>query len=166
MSHTQDALPTDSLGHNSDVLVELAQARDMDELMTLRPAYLAEDIGHIEDTRYADNLKHYLEAHLGRDLTVCIARDEQIVGCAWLLEVEKPPSPRFPTGKTATVLNVYVLPDWRGQGIGTSLLRRLADEARTRGIEQVSLLATQAGAALYRRTGFVEQDYLPMALQP
>jgi ribosomal protein S18 acetylase RimI-like enzyme len=166
MSQVQDNLPTESLDHNDHVRVDLAQACDMDELITLRPAYLAEDIGRIEDTRYMDNLRRYLEDHLGRDLTVCVARDERIVGCAWLLEVEKPPSPHFPTGKTATVLNVYVFPDRRGQGIGTALLRRLADEARARGIEQVSLLATQAGADLYRRTGFVERDYLPMALRP
>jgi ribosomal-protein-alanine N-acetyltransferase len=59
----------------------------------------------------------------------------------------------------AHVLNVCVSPQWRGQGLGRYLLRRLLDCARWNGAERVFLEVRPSNAdarALYASVGFRE----------
>jgi [ribosomal protein S18]-alanine N-acetyltransferase len=58
----------------------------------------------------------------------------------------------------AELLTVAVAPSARGQGIGTTLVRRFMAEVRTRGAERVFLEVAEtnvAARALYARAGFV-----------
>lgn len=57
-------------------------------------------------------------------------------------------------GVGAYVLNMYTLPEWRGQGLATALLERLVEHARKAGAMSVSLRATPAGRPVYERYGF------------
>jgi predicted GNAT family N-acyltransferase len=50
-----------------------------------------------------------------------------------------------------------VLKDWRGRGIGGTLLRRLMDKARERGDGEVVLSAQVHATPFYRAHGFVEE---------
>ena len=53
--------------------------------------------------------------------------------------------------------SVYVERSWRGKGLGTALLERLIDLARTIGYHKMVLAAfssNEAGASLYRKAGF------------
>jgi predicted GNAT family N-acyltransferase len=50
-----------------------------------------------------------------------------------------------------------VLPDWRGQGLGTRLLSRLLEIARTQGLNSVYLHAQCRAEPFYRRLGFVAE---------
>ncbi|WP_346426392.1 GNAT family N-acetyltransferase [Halomonas sp. JS92-SW72] len=56
--------------------------------------------------------------------------------------------------------SVYVLPEWRGQGIASRLVRRVEDEARAAGIERLWLF-TSDQQALYARLGWQEQAWVP-----
>ena len=61
-----------------------------------------------------DRLADYYEKHLDDDFTAFIATENcEIVSSVFLLVVEKPCSPVFPTGRTGTVLNVYTKPEYR-----------------------------------------------------
>lgn len=70
----------------------------------------------------------------------------------------------------ATLLNIAVLPDHQGRGIGGSLMRALLEQLRTEGVARL-LLEVRRGnhpaIALYRRFGFVDdgvrRDYYPTA---
>jgi len=55
-----------------------------------------------------------------------------------------------------------VLRQWRGRGIGSRMLERLIEEARSRGDREVALSAQVHAAAFYRAHGFVEEggEYL------
>jgi ribosomal protein S18 acetylase RimI-like enzyme len=61
------------------------------------------------------------------------------------------------TAATIHVVDIALLPEYRGRGIGTRLLRNLMDEARA-SRRAVTLHAARASAALglYRRLGFTE----------
>ena len=48
-----------------------------------------------------------------------------------------------------------VLPDWRHQGIGTSMLKQLVDKAIQLGLEQVTLSAQVSAIPFYEPLGFV-----------
>jgi predicted GNAT family N-acyltransferase len=63
------------------------------------------------------------------------------IGCARLL----------PDGHIG---RVAVLPPWRGQGVGSALLRALIERARARGDKRVMLNAQVAAIAFYERHGF------------
>lgn len=63
------------------------------------------------------------------------------------------------------LIDVAVLPEHRGQGVGTTLVRSLLEEAATRPVD-LSVVRTNPARRLYERLGFavVEQDaiYLRM----
>ena len=62
---------------------------------------------------------------------------------------------------TAELKRMYVAPEARGRGVGTQLLRRLEDEARTLGFERLRLdtaAPLTEAHALYRGAGFSEID--------
>ena len=60
--------------------------------------------------------------------------------------------------ETAGIAGVCTDPDYRKKGIGTSLMKRVLDEARRRGISNASLFTGLDNPAIriYRRLGFVE----------
>ena len=86
----------------------------------------------------------------GGRFRVLVTEDGTIVGCGGLCRV---------SGEEAELRKMYFLPEARGRGLGSALLRDLVDHARRQGfrrivLETASVLA-HAGA-LYRRHGFVE----------
>ena len=82
--------------------------------------------------------------------------EKHIVGCATLCVFESP------TGRKASVEDVVVLPAYRGQGIGRTLLTRIIDFARTK-LAPIDLRLTSNPSrteanAMYQALGFVQRD--------
>ncbi len=151
------------------VTYDLASMEDVDELVKLRLAYLADDFGELSEVDCASvarELPPYLKRHLGVDLSIHVARDGRIVSCAWLLLVEKPPSPRFPHGRTGVLFNVYTAADKRHQGLASAVMRRLLEEARDIKLDVLELHATDDGYPLYCKLGFADDSstHKPMRL--
>ncbi len=70
----------------------------------------------------------------------------------WLMEF--PPHWMDAQPLRAYLLNFYVDPGFRGQGLAYALLRLAVEDARRRGIRVVSLHASKFGRSLYERNGF------------
>ena len=82
--------------------------------------------------------------------------EKHIVGCATLCVYESP------TGRKASVEDVVVLPAYRGQGIGRTLLQRIIDFAGTK-LSPIDLHLTSSpwreeANALYLALGFEKRD--------
>ncbi|MDT8895224.1 GNAT family N-acetyltransferase [Halomonas sp. I1] len=58
---------------------------------------------------------------------------------------------------TPWLASVYVLPEWRGRGIASRLVRRVEEEARDHGVERFYLY-TPDQQALYRRLGWQDVE--------
>jgi len=61
-------------------------------------------------------------------------------------------------------LAMLVDQDWRGRGVGSALVRAAIDWARGQGLHKLSLEVfahNEAGIALYRKSGFVEEGRRP-----
>ncbi len=58
---------------------------------------------------------------------------------------------------TPWLASVYVLPEWRGRGIASRLVRRVEEEARAHGVERFYLY-TPDQQALYRRLGWQDVE--------
>ena len=137
---------------------ERALLTDIDALTQLRIAYLKEDFGSLaEETEKSirAQLPGYFERHLNRDLfAYVLRRDEKIISCAFLLLSEKPMSPSFINGKTASVLNVYTEPEERHKGYGLLVIEKMLKEAEEMDICTIELKSTGAGYRLYQKAGF------------
>ncbi len=57
--------------------------------------------------------------------------------------------------KVAGIHGLATLEDTRGQGIGSALMTRVLNEAKTKGFETAVLLATPDGLGIYEKLGFV-----------
>ncbi|WP_044564865.1 GNAT family N-acetyltransferase [Azospirillum sp. B4] len=72
-----------------------------------------------------------------------------------LMEIDWPPHPAHPQdGRRGYVLNVYVEPSHRRQGLAQRLMALAEAEFRRRGITYAILHATSAGRPLYEQAGW------------
>jgi N-acetylglutamate synthase-like GNAT family acetyltransferase len=55
----------------------------------------------------------------------------------------------------ALIVNVIVLPELRGNGIGTEIVKRLVARCREAGVLQVQLFSARGKRGFYERLGFV-----------
>lgn len=101
---------------------------------------------------------HYLEGW-GRPedfAVVALGHDGRRVGAAWYrLMPPEDPGYGFVDASTPEV-GVAVVPEVRGRGVGTTLLRALLSAARSRGFDALSLSVERGNPAvrLYERHGF------------
>jgi len=64
------------------------------------------------------------------------------------------PSPRNLVPTEGYVMNVYVEPAWRKQGIASALMDAALEHARGLGLRRVRLHSTAEGRGTYARAGF------------
>lgn len=106
------------------------------------------------DAGLVERSQEYFEN--GNQTTVLALDGEKTAGCATLCYMEMMPTFSHPTGKRAHLMNVYTAREYRRQGIALRMLELLIEEARKKGVTEISLDATEEGRTLYRRCGFVE----------
>jgi ribosomal protein S18 acetylase RimI-like enzyme len=89
----------------------------------------------------------------------------QVVAGAGVLWQSLPPSPRTLAPVRAYILNVYVVPQARGQKLATMLVQQLLSECRRRGVDSVSLHASDAGRPSYAALGFGGTSEMQLSLE-
>ena len=112
----------------------------------------------------------YLYAHIDQDdLLIYLAVDQgKIVSTCMACLFQTAPLPSCITGRSAELLNVYTLSDYRRMGLAETLIRLLIEALQQRGVEKVLLDYTDDGLPLYEKLGFTRLPYemqlkLPMA---
>lgn len=80
----------------------------------------------------------------------------------WLMDF--PPHWMDPRPHRAYLLNFYVDPEFRGQGLARRLLELALEEARRMGVRVVSLHASRYGRPLYERNEFVASNEMILRL--
>jgi ribosomal protein S18 acetylase RimI-like enzyme len=97
----------------------------------------------------------------GADWRAWVAEAEAaLVGTAWLRLVEKLPNPVAEPEWHGYVSSLYVVPEWRGAGVGSALLRACLEECERRMVDAVVLWPTARSRSLYLRHGFAVRDDL------
>jgi GNAT superfamily N-acetyltransferase len=87
-------------------------------------------------------------------LPVIEAAGEIVATAIGTLEIGVP-NPHCPRGRTVRLANVITVPEQRGKGYGTLLVRDVIDWARSIGADRVDLSATPDGQRIYEKAGFV-----------
>ena len=68
------------------------------------------------------------------------------------------PTYHNPSGNKAYIMNMYTNPEYRRQGIAFETLRLLVEDAKSRGVNAISLEATDMGRPLYEKYGFIKMN--------
>ncbi|MCV0426243.1 MAG: GNAT family N-acetyltransferase [Roseibium sp.] len=83
--------------------------------------------------------------------------DGHPIGAVGLMEIDWPPHPLHPlAAKRGYVLNLFVEPECRGQGIARKLMQAADGEFKKRGLDYAILHATKQGRPLYEKDGWAQ----------
>ena len=85
-------------------------------------------------------------------------QDGIAAGGAGLWMMEWPPHHLDPEARRAYLLNFYVAPEMRRQGLARKLLQLAIAEAKARGVKVITLHASKFGRPLYEQYGFVASN--------
>ena len=152
------------------VSVKQAGLESLDLLMEWRMRVLAEVFPvHAPEDRSAirENNEAYYRHHLADGThTACFAIDDEtgrIVGCGGICYQREMPSPDNPSGANGYLMNIYTLPENRGEGIGRKVVEYLIDDAKQRGTGKIYLESSDVAKPLYHEIGFADMpNYLKL----
>jgi GNAT superfamily N-acetyltransferase len=142
MLATRTATPTDApllTAHRQAMFAEMGKVTD-DALATM-------------SLHFEPWVRRMIEE--GKYIGWIIESDGHPVASAGLFLLEWPPHPLDPSnGHRGYLLNMYVDPVHRRQGLAKNLVQLCLNETRRRGIRVAALHASEAGRPLYSAVGF------------
>ncbi len=129
---------------------------DVTTLAELRMEYFRETFNRPLPDEILPNTIRYLEDELntGALTGVVAVLGERIVAVGLLSVFSVMPTVRNTTGKRGYLFNFYTHPEYRRQGIATTILDKLKDEARKQGVCDLFLNAREMAIPLYEKAGF------------
>ncbi|MEU8253834.1 GNAT family N-acetyltransferase [Micromonospora inaquosa] len=132
---------------NADDVAELARLLWLDTLHE-EPTQLSIDA-------FTAELAQWWAAHQDSHLVfVARLRRPEIVGMAWAALVPRVPRPGATSRLSADIQSVFVMPNQRGQGIGSALVEAAAEHATHLGSLQVTVQSGRRAVPVYERLGF------------
>lgn len=78
----------------------------------------------------------------------------EIVGMAWVALVPRVPRPGATSRLSADIQSVFVMPEQRGQGIGSALVEAASEHAEHLGSLHVTVHSGRKAVPVYERLGF------------
>ncbi|MEV0426680.1 GNAT family N-acetyltransferase [Micromonospora sp. NPDC050495] len=118
------------------------------------------DTFHAEPTQlsvaaFTAELAQWWAAHQDSHLAfVARLHRPEIVGMAWVALVPRVPRPGAPRRLSADIQSVFVMPDHRGQGIGSALVEAASAHAAHLGSLRVTVQSGRRAVPVYERLGF------------
>lgn len=102
------------------------------------------------------NAEYFHQGMRNGTFTACFARAEDgtILGCGGSCTLRELPSPDNPSGLVSYIMNIFVVPEGRGSGVGAQIVQWLLDDSCSRGITRIMLESTDEGRDLYLKMGF------------
>ena len=142
----------------------LAIKEDIPLLIELRKRQLIDE-GQNPDVNMDQELVKFFNNHFADNTLVewVAEEDGKIVGTAAILLFEFPPAFTNPSGIKGYITNMFTVPEYRGQGLASELLKKVLDEARSRSVKNILLAASDMGKPVYKKVGFEEAgDWMKM----
>lgn len=145
------------------LIYKKAGIRDLDTLTqvrvrVLRAANRLEE--SVDMSRVEAASRRYYETSLrdGSHAAYLVYDGEQVVGAGGVSFFQVLPTYHNPLGMKAYIMNMYTDPGYRQRGIAGRTLELLMKECRDRGVDFISLEATDMGRPLYEKYGFVKME--------
>lgn len=104
---------------------------------------------------FAAELAQWWSAHQESHLAfVARVLRPEIVGMAWVALVPRVPRPGATSRLSADIQSVFVMPEQRGRGVGSALVRAASEHAAHLGSLRVTVHSGRKAVPLYERLGF------------
>jgi len=84
----------------------------------------------------------------------------EIVGMAWVALVPRVPRPGAMSRASADIQSLFVVPEHRGQGIGSALVSAASEHATRLGASRVTVHSSARALPVYERLGFESSSQL------
>jgi GNAT superfamily N-acetyltransferase len=145
----------------SKITLKKAGIADIDTIIDYRINFLEEVQGNCDkeiEKKLRNSLQQYFTRSFENDSFVSriALYENKPVGFSGMVIREQPGNFDIPNGKTGYVLNMFTLKEYRNNGIGTILIKKLIEEAKQRNLDRIELHATEDSEPIYRRFGFTE----------
>ena len=88
------------------------------------------------------------------------AAGSEIVGMAWLALLPRVPRPGAHDRRFADIQSVFVVPEQRGRGLGSTLVETAAEHAVRLGAARVTVHSSRGAVPVYERLGFASSARL------
>jgi GNAT superfamily N-acetyltransferase len=149
--------------------IRQATSDDIPELLLHRRG-MYEDMGYSDAKALAGMMKTselYLREALGNEtLYAWLALiDEKVVGGGLIIVSPWLSHPYDQDCRRATVLNMYVYPEFRRRGIARHLMQFMIEWCRKEGFQAVALHASDQGRPLYESLGFEPTTEMKLKLK-
>ncbi len=148
---------------NESLAIRRATPEDVGVIAEHR-ARMFQDTGRLDDDRAAamiELLKPIMRPMLASGEYqgwLVVAEDEAIAGGAGVQMRTLLPRPETDVAREALVVNVYVEPEYRRQGLARRLMEAILAWSREQGVERISLHASTMGQPLYEALGFTRSN--------
>jgi len=103
---------------------------------------------------FAPAFRAWWRDHAATHLGFLAEVDGEAAGMAWLGVLVRIPGPDRFERTSGMIQSVYVSPDARGRGIGTSLVELAIATARERGLDYLGVHPSERSYPVYERAGF------------
>ncbi len=111
---------------------------------------------HTFSDKFIEDTKKYILS--GDQSSFTAYEDGTAIGCASICYYNVMPTYVHPSGKRAHIMNIYTKPDSRRQGLASTLIFMLIEEAKEKGVTEITLDAADNVRDLYYKTGFTRTD--------
>lgn len=136
-----------------------AAEKNIDDVIRLRLEMLREVNSLPGDYSFGESFVSSSKSFfLGSSQTTYLAYEDEAVGCTSICYYDVMPTYAHPSGKRAHIMNVYTKKDFRKQGIASTLLYMLIDEAKEKGVTEITLDAADDVKSLYYKNGFLKSE--------
>lgn len=148
--------------------LELREVTDLDTLLSWRREVLTCVFSQAPTQELMDANRRYYSGNVpGRHRAVEALLDGDKAGCGAICLSQELPSPDNPDGRCAYLMNIYVRPDFRHQGVGSAIVDHLVSLALTLGCDKIYLETTSMARSMYAAAGFVPYpDMMKIPYQP
>ena len=146
-----------------DIRYKKATLEDLDFLVESRVEVLRAanelsadtDMSEVEGTS-REYYRHALAD--GTHTAYLVYNGDEFVGAGGVSYYQVMPTYHGPSGWKAYIMNMYVKPEYRRQGIALKTLDLLVQDAKAKGVDAITLEATRMGRPLYEAYGFVSME--------
>ena len=109
-----------------------------------------------------ENRNYYKrEIPIGGHIACFAYIDNNLAGCGGVCLYNEMPSPDNKNGKCGYLMNVYVRPQYRHEGLGTDITNWLINSAKKKGANKIFLESSVVAKSMYHKIGFVDmKDYM------
>jgi GNAT superfamily N-acetyltransferase len=144
------------IGGDDSIRIYRAEDADLSDLATLRYRWRTSESGEeglsLED--YDEQHRDWLVRHRSSHTPYLVAHKGHPVGCGWLVVIDRVPGPGRFIRQGGMIQSVYIVPEFRNQGLGARLMKVIIEDARVAGLDYLMVHPSSKAFDFYRRLGF------------